>query len=557
MTDFLADVIIVGGGPAGLTAALLLGQRGIPTVLFEASRDTGGHPRGHVVSTRSMEIFRELGLEAAIDAVSLPLERHGGVGFVTSLAGEEIGHIRTRGDAARDAAEIALSPCLKRSCPQDRLEPVLQEAARGLTSVDLRFGTKVTTIAQDDDGVTVGWEAADGTTGTSRARWLIGADGPRGPVREAAGIGMSGEVLGQQIGVYFHADLWDLVQDRPWLLWWIYNAQTTGVLISLDGRHRWTYNFPYPEGVDRSAFTEDRCREIVRAAIGLPDAPVDIRSIMPWRMQARLADQMHRGRIFIAGDAAHPLPPTGGQGMNTGIADVHNLVWKLDAVRQGRAGPELLESYTDERLPIARFNVSQSAANARKMAKAGLSGILALDPENSRIIDKPEGAALRAKMAAAIPAQRGHFDYPGQTFGIGYSSAVIVPDGTPEVELSVETFTPSARPGMRLPHLWVKRGGQRLSSLDLCRGKDLVLLLAAETADAEAAFRHSCAARGLDGEIYVEGRDGLRFEEAQWREIYGLGVGGALILRPDGHVAFRSPSADGTLAQAVAQILPL
>lgn len=556
MTDFLADVIIVGGGPAGLTAALLLGQRGIPTVLFEANRDTAAHPRGHVVSTRSMEIFRELGLEAAIDAVSLPLERHGGVGFVTSLAGEEIGHIRTRGDAARDAAEIALSPCLKRSCPQDRLEPVLQAAVRGQASVDLRFGTKVTTIEQDADGVTIGWEDASGATGTLRARYLIGADGPRGPVREAAGIAMSGETLGQQIGVYFHADLWDLVQDRPWLLWWIYNAQTTGVLISLDGRTRWTYNFPYPEGTERSEFTEERCREIVRAAIGLPDAPVEIRSIMPWRMQARLAERMQQGRIFIAGDAAHPLPPTGGQGMNTGIADVHNLVWKLDAVLKGRAAPALLDSYTPERLPVAKFNVGQSAANARKMAEAGLSGILALDPENSRIIDKPEGAALRAKMAAAIPAQRGHFDYPGQTFGIGYASEVILPDGTPEPELSVETFHPSARPGMRLPHLWLQLGGQRLSTLDLCRGKDLVLLQAADDPEAAAAFMAACAARGLAGAVCCENRGGLSFDSADWRHIFGIEPEGALILRPDGHVAFRSETGGFDAAGVINTILP-
>lgn len=547
------DVAIVGAGPVGLTAANLLGALGISCALFERQLTTSFHPRGHVVNARVMEILRTLGLEAAVNAASLPVERHAGIGFVVSLAGEEIGHIRTRGDQGPDERETAISPVLKRSCPQDRLEPILRSGAERYSSVELNFETEVTTIAQNPDSVEISWQQGD-TKGVTTAKYLIGADGPRSFTRDAAGIEMTGGSMGQQIGVYFHADLWRYVEDRPYLLWWIYNSVTTGVLISLDGRERWTYNFPYPEGEDRAHYTADRCREIIHAVIGAPDIPVEIKSIMPWRMQARVASRLKAGRIFIAGDAAHPLPPTGGQGMNTGIADVHNLIWKLSLVLRGIAPESLLESYDGERLPVATFNVEQSARNARKMADSGLSGILALDPEVSSVIDKPEGAEVRRRLAAAIPAQRAHFDYPGQTFGYAYSSAIVAPDGSPEVPLEVDAYTPTGRPGHRAPHVWFRQNGQRRSSIDLFSYDSFTLMCADASSAWIATFLAACERLGLNGNVIASGHDDLVAEDQKWTELYGIGPEGAVLVRPDGHVSWRSASA-GDAAEVAAALV--
>lgn len=540
MPDRQVDVAIVGGGPVGLTAALLLGRLGISCDLFERNTGTSFHPRGHVVNARSMEIFRQIGVEEAVSAASLPLERHAGIGFVVSLAGEEIGRIITRGEAEQDRLEQSWSPVLKRSCPQDVLEPILKQHAGTWDAVSLRFATEITTLQQTEDAVLLSWRAADGREGVCRARYVIGADGARSFVREAAGISMQGGSMGQQIGVYFHADLYRLIEDRPFLLWWIYNARTTGVLISLDGRYRWTYNFPYQDDESRHDFTEARCLERVRAAIGDPDIDIRIDSIVPWRMQARIADSLRSGRVFLAGDAAHPLPPTGGQGMNTGIGDVHNLAWKLSLVLKGVAPDSLLDSYQEERLPVARFNVRQSARNAEKMAAAGLSGILAADRAVTSAIEGPQGAQIKARLAAAIPAQRGHFDYPGQTFGYAYASSILADDGRTEAEHVVETYTPSGAPGHRAPHFWISKGGARISSIDLFLPGAFTVLTGRGGGAWADAFRQAAESIGVSGRACVlDAVEDLRAEDPDWLALYGMTEQGAVLVRPDGHVAWR------------------
>lgn len=548
MTSLQTDVAILGGGPVGLSAANLLGLLGIDCVLYEQNPTTSFHPRGHVVNTRTMEIFRAAGLAEAVDDVSLPLERHAGIGFVTSLAGDEIGVIETRSNPVWARIERSQSPVFKRSCPQDRLEPVLRAKAETHDGVSVNFGHTVTNVSQDADGVTLDWRDAEGRVGQTRAKYLIAADGPRSTTRDAVGIGMQGRSIGQQIGIYFHADLWSYVETRPYLLWWIYNARTSGVLISLDGRHRWTYNFGYREDQSRDEFTEARCLEILRSAIGDPDVAIEIKNIMPWRMQARIADHMSSGRVFIAGDAAHPLPPTGGQGMNTGVADVHNLVWKLNLVLQGKAPAQLLDSYDEERRPVAKFNVEQSERNAMAMAKRGLSGIMANDNDLLAHLEGPEGAENRKRLAEGIPEQREHFDYPGQTFGYFYDSSLITPDGTAEPEFSVKTYTPTARPGHRAPHMMIRHGGKDMSLIDLFAYDSFTLLTGpegrswADVADGDIAV--TCYTIAADIEV----------DATAWCDLYGVTPAGAVLIRPDGHVAWRSAGAGdiGDLAEVLA-----
>ncbi|MGR6468328.1 FAD-dependent monooxygenase [Rhizobium sp. PAMB 3182] len=544
-----AEVAVIGGGPVGLTAASLLGRLGINCVLFERNQTTAFHPKGHVVNTRTMEIFRMMGMADGVDAEALPLERHAGIGFVTSLLGDEIGAIKTRSDPEWARVERSQSPMLKRSCPQDRLEPVIRKHAEGFECVSLNFGCNVIGIEQQDEAVTLRWEDAGGRSGSTQAKYVIAADGTRSEARDAVGVGISGESMGQQIGIYFHADLWEYVKDRPYLLNWIYNSKTSGVLISLDGRHRWTYNFGYADNETRHDFSEERCLDILHAVIGTDDIEIEIKNIMPWRMQARIVDAMSSGRVFFAGDAAHPLPPTGGQGVNTGVADVHNLAWKLALVLKGLAPESLLETYDTERRPVAKFNVEQSARNARAMEKKGLSGMLFNDNKLLSKLEGPAGAANRAKLAEGIPEQRAHFDYPGQTFGFRYESSLVTGDGTPAPPVEVETYTPTARPGHRAPHIPAHFDGRDISIIDLFDLGSFTLLAGPKGQAWKAALEDVDGKTLPKVNAYQLGNDlDVELDLDAWKELYGVSDEGAVLIRPDGHVAWRCSQGGDTEA---------
>jgi 2-polyprenyl-6-methoxyphenol hydroxylase-like FAD-dependent oxidoreductase len=544
----MPNVAIIGAGPVGLTCALLLSQQGISTVVYEQNATTSTHPRGHVVNARSMEIFRSIDLEAAILSASLPADRNQGVAFLRRLAEPAIAVLRTRGVPERDEAHRAASPSLRASCPQDRLEPILLRAAQNVSKIDIRFSTEVRRVERHGEEARLSGVGPDGEFEIT-VPFVVGADGARSLVRQQAGIEMSGRGrIGRQIGIHFEADLWSLVEDRPYLLWWIYNAQTCGVLIALDGRHRWTYNYAFDEQKETAAdFTPERCAGILRKVIGDDGIDIKIFSILPWRMQARLADRMNVGPLFLAGDAAHPLPPTGGQGMNTGIADVHNLSWKLALVVRDLAPRELLDSYNAERRPVAQINIDQSVANALKMAEAGLSGMATADSAMARSLDGDGRDAAEAHMRKVVPGLREHFDYLGQTFGHVYLSGAFVSDGTAAPTFSVIDYTPDARPGHRAPHLWLERDRQQVSTIDLIGYGQFTLFTTPECIEWRTAFMQAIGERHLRGRTWTVGAGGdLNDPSGRFRELYGLTLGGAVLVRPDGYVAFRAtdPKAD-------------
>jgi len=539
------EVAIVGGGPVGLSAAALLGALGISTTLIERNEATSVHPRGHVVNARTMEIFRTLGCGDTVARAGLPPERNAGVAFLSRLTGPDIGVLPTRGIPDRDRAHLTASPCLKTSCPQDVLEPILVEAARKYPTVRLLFSTELRGLALDADGVRLACEDKQGELAID-AHYVIAADGARSFVRERLGIGMTGRGrIGRQIGIYFEADLWEIVESRPYLLWWIFNAQTCGVLIALDGRRRWTYNFAFDPETERvEEFTAEKCEAIVRAAIGSTDVPIAIRSILPWRMQARLADQFSVGRVFLAGDAVHPLPPTGGQGMNTGIGDVHNLAWKLAFVLRGHAPDSLLDSYNEERRPVAQANIAQSVHNAMKMADSGLSGMATHNSPIAKMLEGPEAAEAERHIREVIPTLREHFDYIGQTFGHAYASAWIVPDGTIAPPFRIEHYEPVACPGHRAPHLWLQGPNGRLSTIDLTGDGRFLLLTTPEGGEWQRAFADISAALRLPSRSCRIGSGGDYVDDGgSFAPSYGIGPRGMVLIRPDGYVAARSAHA--------------
>ncbi len=274
-----------------------------------------------------------------------------------------------------------------------------------------------------------------------------------------------------------------------------------------------------------------------RTAIGVEDLDLAVQDLRVWRMQARIAQTLRAGRVFLAGDAAHPLPPTGGQGMNTALGDVHNLCWKLALVVQGLAQERLLDSYADERLPVIRFNVEQSVRNALRMETAGLGGIMRTH-EDFREEDI-------ARMREAIPHQREHFEYHGQTFGYAYRSERILDEGGDPAPREITTYTPSAAPGGRAPHCWLRRpGGSSLSTIDLFKDLRFTLLAGRQGHAWLRAFRTAAAQAGLDAAAYTVGPDAdLIDHQGAFHDLYEISPQGAVLVRPDGHVAWRAQGA--------------
>lgn len=534
------EVAIVGGGPVGLSAALILGKLRVKVVLVERNASTSVHPRGHLVNARTMEIFRALGCDADVARGGLPAERDTGLAFASRLVAPDFGMLSTNGIAERDRARDA-SPCLETSCPQDVLEPILVAAARNHPSISLLFGTELTDLAPRRDHVRLICEREQDELMID-AHYVIGADGVRGSVREWLGIGMSGRrPIGRQIGIYFEADLWDVVRERPYLSWSIFNAQTRGVLIALDGRRRWAYNFAFdPETETPRDFTASRCEAIVRAAVGIEDLPLAILSVQPWRMQAQVADRFREGRVFIAGDAAHPLSPARGLGMNTGICDVHNLAWKLSLVLRGVAPASLLDSYQAEREPVARANVAKSAQSALKIAE--LSGLTT--PDSSTASELGEAAKVERHAMAAIPSLQEQLDDLGRTFGQVYESAWVQSDGSSSPAYQIKDYEPSARPGHRAPHLWLQGTHGAVSTIDLFGDGAFILLTTPEGVDWQLAFATMAATRKLTARSWRIGA-GADYVDSEGRfpALYGIGAGGMVLVRPDGYVAARAPGA--------------
>jgi 2,4-dichlorophenol 6-monooxygenase len=554
-------VLVVGGGPTGLSAAVALGRLGVDTLLVERRSTTSTHPRGHVENGRTMELFRLWSVADQVRKQGLPRSFLGGVTFMTRMAGIELGSISFSEDSEWLMSPDGKGPAALSSTPQDRLEPILLEAAHAQPSVSTRFGWTVHNLTSGPDGVTAALAGPDAARQHVHAAYALVADGPRSPVREALSIGTEGPGdLGAQLGIYFHADLSGIITDNRNALYWLYNPDVQGVIISLDGDRRWHLLFAYdPDRESAEDYPPERCQALVRGLIGRDDVGIDIRSVLPWRMRAAVAQRFRSGRIFLAGDAAHTMPPTGGMGMNTGIGDAHNLAWKLHAVLGGTAGPELLDTYEAERLPVGRRNTDNSVNNARTMMETGLAGILVRDPEGFAAIETPDGQAIRDRMAAAVPKQLEHFSFDGLSFGYVYESSAVVPDGTTAPASGVGTYVATAAPGARAPHVWLARGAETVSTIDLSDGRFVVLAAGAPWAEAARKLA-GVLVIALDGYVIGAGDDAdLRDPGGVWARIYDVGTEGAVLVRPDGHVAWRSRTAsndpEGELRRALHHVL--
>ena len=537
MTIATVPVLIVGSGPAGLTAAALLADHGVPSLLVERNPSTTDHPRAHVVNTRTMEIFRGLGIADAVHARGLAPEAYERILWKRTIAGAELGALEM--NLARVAERVEASPTRIASCAQDHVEALLRDAAEH-RGCELRYETELVGYAQDDTGVTATLRSS-GTETRVRAQYVIAADGASSPTRRLLDVGMTGiPPLATLTGIYFEADLAPWIRDRPGLLYFVMNAQAPGIMIALDGRRRWIFHVLAPEG----GLSVDAAAIAVRLAVGIPDLALTIKSIRPWTMTAEVAEHFRVGRVFLAGDAAHRFPPTGGFGLNTGVQDAHNLAWKLARVIAGTATEALLESYEAERKPVAQSNTDWSVRNFLEAGTAVGPGNLMATMQLEA--GGPDVPAILAQLQRDIDGERDHFDALGQDLGFVYEKGALVPDGTelPPVTDRAAEYVPNARPGSRAPHCWLWRGAERISTLDLF-GKDFVLLVP-DTATAWIAAAPTVATHGVT--LHRIGpRGDWRDDDGVWQARYGLGPDGAVLVRPDGHVAWRS---HGTSAQA-------
>ncbi|MEU7871890.1 FAD-dependent monooxygenase [Dactylosporangium sp. NPDC049140] len=411
------DVLVVGGGLVGLTAALVLRHHGVSVTLVERRAGTSPQPKARRFHMRTMEIFRELGLAGLVHEAARDLAGHDHMAAGRTLA--EARQLPLWQPAGGPAAEVSPErPCL---LAQDALEPLLRAAAVD-AGADVRFGTPLAGLEQTA-GEVVG-RLADGEI---RARYVVAADGARSGIREALGITRSGRgaIGGPSVNVYFTADLGDVVRGREFNLCQIEHPDAPGGLASVDGRYRWVFMSPGGE-------TRRDWPARLRQALGVPLPDLEVLSVLPWQAEMLVADRYSDGRVHLAGDAAHLMPPYAASGANTGIADVHNLGWKLAAVLRGEAGPGLLDSYDAERRPAGWFAADQSARRT-----------------DSFKLGTPDPTLAHPYVLAAG--------------GFQYTAGALVPDGSEEPVLD---FAPAGRAGTRVPHRWLDDARTR-STLDL------------------------------------------------------------------------------------------
>jgi putative polyketide hydroxylase len=520
-------VLIVGAGPTGLSAALLLADHGVASVVVEKERVRRDHPKARGVRLRTMEIFRQLGLESELRSHALPPEAMRFI-YCDSLAGDEIA--RTAPLEGVDQ----LSPTSACRVPQDTVESALLEHAEAEPLITLRLGVEFAELEQGDERVVTTLAGEAGRRETLNAQYVIAADGVASSVRSQLGIELEGEpLLGYWQSIYWQGDISDLVAGR--LCIQFFTGARTGsfsTVASVDGKSRWVTIMMRPAGETKpEPPTIAESEEIVRQAVGDLTLQPTILDIATWRISAQVANRYRVGRVFLAGDAAHSMPPTGGFGMNTGVQDAHNLAWKLAYVLDGRASPSLLDTYEQERRPIAIDNCEWSVSNSRRMVE-----IRSAIAENDK-----------SRLTAALREQVLHVGALGQDLGFWYSSDAVTSDAASEPEKSPGEYQPTARAGHRAPHVWLNSERGRRSSLDLFHDSFVLLVGPDGEGWAERAWLVSCEF-GVPLKIVQLGAQYIEEDPGSFARVFDVTSGGAVLVRPDGHVAWRGRGTDETEA---------
>lgn len=497
------DVLVVGGGLVGLAAGAFLARQGVEVLLAERHEETSRHPKARLINARSMELYRALGVEQAIRAAGEP-----SAGFVVAdnLAGAHESWIEPPEETVADQG---VSPVGPYSCDQQRIEPILRERAAAL-GADVRFGTRVTDVAQDGDGVTARLHGPHDGTESVRARFLVACDGARSGIRTQVGIGLDGEpVPGTAVSVLFRADLRAAVRGRrvDALM-----ARDAGAFLFARGdedERTWqlgTHLRPGWDAEDPADLTR-LLVPVVRAATGLPHLTPDLESVLTWTTGAYTAERLRHGRIFLAGDAAHQMPPYGGFGGNTGVHDAHNLAWKLAAVCRGDASAALLDTYQSERAPLAALTVAQ--------------------------------ALLRSRKTPGQPAPVEQIDATTLALGFRYPAPGAAPtDDAADAAPVEDPAEPSGEPGTRAPHVALVPGAAADSTLDLLDPVGFTFVAGSDSATAAALC--TTPVPGVRVRTLAADDIDARYRR-RWEDIYAGPHCDGVLIRPDHAVAWRAP----------------
>ena len=515
------DVIVAGAGPVGLTLAIDLGRRGVRCLIVERHPTTAPWPKMDRSNARTMEFYRRIGIVDRVRALGYPADNPMDVFLATRLSDPAIAVLKYPSVAER-RKQIAESPNGEfllepyQLVSQNKLEPLLKEVAEGTPNVTVRYGCELVDFTQDEEGVTVEFRNADGTAETVRAAYLAGCDGGTSTVRKKLGIKLEGKGRLRKVAqVCFWSDeLYDRIAMGKGRHYQFADAGGSSFIAQGD-RKEFTLNTLLPPDTD--------FEPIIRDLIGFP-CKFEIRHVIPWHHNLLVAEHYRDHRVFLAGDAIHLVIPTGGLGMNTGVGDAFDLSWKLAGVIKGWGGPGLLDGYESERRPIGLRN-----RDAAGWAAAGVPIWRSLVTP-AVYEDSPEGAAVRKELAASFDVNhRRMHGMVGVEAGYSYAGSPLIADEQGNVaEWETSRYAPHARPGVRIPHMWLNDG----RALQDVLGDDYTLLdLRGDcpTAQIEAAFHALGAPLGV-----------LRLDEPRVRDVYGASV---FLLRPDLHIVWRGDGA--------------
>jgi 2-polyprenyl-6-methoxyphenol hydroxylase-like FAD-dependent oxidoreductase len=660
-------VIIAGGGPVGLTTAIYLSNYGIPSIVLERSSELTDHPRAHFINHRTMEVFRGMSqLSSQVERTMPSLDQWRNFIYCTELIGGSVlgvvDHFK-----GQDTPHIPVySPEPVGHLAQHKLLPLIAQRAMDAPGVDLRMGHSVTKLISQDgtsvriqveeqiplksNGINTTTERKKGRKYEIEAEYLVAADGAHSPIRKALNIPMIGPGAMQHlINIHFISPQLGAELKRSGRQGMLYFVFGPGVIAVMVGHNLDTGEFvaqiPYfPPLQTPEDFTKDACAAIVRRAAGNASLSLELKTIKPWSMSAETAETYRSGRVLLAGDAAHVVPPSGAMGMNTGVQDAHNLAWKLATVLNNASSSQLLDTYGAERQPVADANMRTSVKNFHEaLAVARVMGLdysvantfsdilsskaLSYLPESIRrgILDAGI-AAGRAASAPLLALRRTELDalfdhgetlrlqYPKEDLGFLYrnsSTAAVQYEKDSGDEQLVATYigpkprdapyTPTTLPGARFPHLSLRRrevkrseGGENeevvISSIDLwpAAGLDFVLVLSShpnlqDWVSAVEEYNKDMASAAEDGvngvkiqpvvinsalkamenvlESLPKGLEVFDDVENRWEEVRGVPREVAVLVRPDGHVAWRGrgkgPGKKEALRNAMKDILRL
>lgn len=526
-------VLIVGGSVVGLSMARFLAQHGIPALLVERHATTSIHPRAGVFNARTMELFRQVGIESAIFEQETPPRPRGETGLrVESLTGKMLDNTEATAHQWMNVINPFASPTRSAIIGQDKLEPILQKHASVLGS-DIRLGTELVHFEQHAGGIdALIRERATGQECYIHANYLVAADGNRSAIRQQLGIGSYGYgTLGQWVSILFQTDLSEALSGRKVTLCFVNNTTLNGIIgQSGASSDRWVLfaNLKPRHGERLDTPSEAYCLDLVRSAIGITEQPVTILSTLPWELASHVAERFQQERVFLVGDAAHVMTTMGAFGANTGIADAHNLAWKLALVLKKKAHENLLATYGQERQPAADLAVSVST---------GLYAYrLPNHEQREAIMQSAEELLMRVRKSPHVPQPTAF----SVIYGYRYRSAAVSQEHDDKALYENE---PLGRSGTRAPHVWLSRNGKQISILDIY-GKNFVLLTGSKGQHWHDMFAKATSKLGLSVDMYSIGQDQpYSDDDGSFLASYGISDSGAVLVRPDGFIAWRTQNA--------------